>query len=236
MLTVNEIHTFYGRSHVLQGVCLEIHREEIVCLLGRNGVGKTTTLKSIMGLTPPKKGSVLLDDAELSGLKPHEIAKMGISYVPEERRVFPQLTVKENLVLGSRNRKGITEEEKASNLEKMYQYFPVLRSRHVQMGGTLSGGEQQMLTIARGLMGNPKLMLLDEPCEGLAPLVIKELSNIILLLTKNEGLTLLLVEQNAHLALKLSNRGYVLEKGMVTFEGSSQEMLESEEVKKRCGI
>lgn len=236
MLQVSDIHTFYGRSHVLQGVSLNVDAREIVCLLGRNGVGKSTTLKSITGLTPPRKGSVRFDGKEMRGMKPHEIVRRGISYIPEDRRIFPMLTVKENLVLGTKNLSNVNSEIKSGNLEKMYGYFPALRAREKQMGGTLSGGEQQMLTIARGLMGNPRLMLLDEPFEGLAPLITKELTKIVTLMCQEEGLTLLLVEQNARLALKLANRGYVLEKGSVTFEGPSDVMAASEEVKKRCGI
>lgn len=236
MLEVNNIHTFYGRSHILQGVSLTVEPREIVCLLGRNGVGKTTTLKSIIGLNPPRKGTICFEKEQISGLKPHEISRKGISYVPEERRIFPALTVKDNLVLGTKSLSSLTIEMKIKNLEKMYHYFPILNSRKKQMGGTLSGGEQQMLTIARGLIGNPRLMLLDEPFEGLAPLIVKELKKIISLLSQEDGLTLLLVEQNAHMALKLSNRGYVLEKGTVTFEGPSDVMRESDEVKKRCGI
>ena len=236
MLQVSDMHTFYGRSHVLQGVSLKVDAKEIVCLLGRNGVGKSTTLKSITGLTPPREGSVHFDGKEMRGMKPHEIARRGISYVPEDRRIFPMLTVKENLFLGTKNLSNVNFEIKSGNLEKMYGYFPALRARKKQMGGTLSGGEQQMLTIARGLMGNPRLMLLDEPFEGLAPMIIREIIKIITLMCQEEGLTLLLVEQNARLALKLANRGYVLEKGSVTFEGPRDIMLESEEVKKRCGI
>jgi branched-chain amino acid transport system ATP-binding protein len=217
-------------------VSLKVDAKEIVCLLGRNGVGKSTTLKSITGLTPPRKGSVRFAGKEMRGMKPHEIVRRGISYVPEDRRIFPMLTVKENLVLGTKNLSNVNSEIKNGNLEKMYGYFPALRARKKQMGGTLSGGEQQMLTIARGLMGNPRLMLLDEPFEGLAPLIIKELTKIVTLMCQEEGLTLLLVEQNARLALKLANRGYVLEKGSVTFEGPRDVMLASEEVKKRCGI
>ena len=236
MLELKEIHTYYGRSHILQGVSLNVQAGEIVCLLGRNGVGKSTTLKSIMGLVPPRSGSILLKGEEIAGVPTHEIAKKGISYVPEDRRIFPNLTVRENLILGTQNLQKPTPEIKRKNLEKMYAYFPRLGARKSQMGGTFSGGEQQMLTIARGLMGNPQLMLLDEPCEGLAPIIVQELTKIIPLLCQSEGLTLLLVEQNAHVALKLAQRGYVLEKGAVTYHGPSDEMRESEEVKKKCGI
>jgi branched-chain amino acid transport system ATP-binding protein len=236
MLEVKDIHTFYGRSHILQGVTLDMRAGEIVCLLGRNGVGKSTTLKSIIGLVPPRSGSILFKSEEIRGVSTHLIARKGISYVPEDRRIFPNLTIKENLVLGTQNLKNPTSEIKRKNLEKMCDYFPRLGVRKNQLGGTFSGGEQQMLTIARGLMGNPLLMLLDEPCEGLAPIIVQELTRIIPLLCQNEGLTLLLVEQNAHVALKLGQRGYVLEKGMVTYHGPCEEMKESEEVKRRCGI
>lgn len=236
MLELEQIHTFYGRSHILQGVSLSVHQKEIVCLLGRNGVGKTTTLKSIIGITTPRKGSIRFQNRVISGLKTYEISRRGISYVPEDRRIFPALTVGENLILGTKNLIDAGPEEKMENLEKMYNYFPILKARKKQSGGTLSGGEQQMLTIARGLMGSPKLMLLDEPFEGLAPLVVKELVKIISLLNQEEGLTLLLVEQNARMALKLANRGYVLEKGSITFEGTSEVMQDSEEVRIRCGI
>lgn len=236
MLAVENIHTFYGRSHILQGVSLSVAHKEIVCLLGRNGVGKSTTLKSIMGLNPPRKGMVRFEEKPISGLKAHEISRKGISYVPEDRRVFPTLTVKENLILGGKSAKDVNTRQKLKNLQKMYQYFPILDTRKKQLSGTLSGGEQQMLTIARGLMGNPKLMLLDEPFEGLAPLVVKELVTLIPLLCREEGLTMLLVEQNARMALKIAHRGYVLEKGSVTFQGESGLMRESDEVKRRCGI
>lgn len=236
MLKLEEIHTFYGLSHILQGVNLEVQVGEVVCLLGRNGVGKTTTLKSIIGLVSPRKGRVIFCDQEIQGKKPHEISRLGISYVPEDRRVFPMLTVKENLTLGTKNATHFTINEKDHNLKRMYSYFPILREREKQLGKTLSGGEQQMLTVARGLMGNSKLMLLDEPSEGLAPLIVKELMSIIVRLCQEEGLTLLLVEQNARLALKISKRGYVLEKGIVKFEGASDDLLESKEVRERCGL
>ena len=236
MLALENIHTFYGRSHILQGVSLSVQPKEIVCLLGRNGVGKTTTLKSIIGLTPPRSGAIRFENKEISGLKTHEISRKGISYVPEDRRIFAALTVEENLILGAKNLIGANSETKKINLGKIYNYFPILRARKKQSGGTLSGGEQQMLTIARGLMGSPKLMLLDEPFEGLAPLIVKELAKIISLLSREEGLTILLVEQNARMALRMADRGYVLEKGSITFEGTSGVMRESEEVKRRCGI
>jgi len=236
MLKVEDINTFYGLSHILQGVSLEIQDGEIVCLLGRNGVGKTTTLKSIIGLTPPRDGKIIFKGEQIQGRKPHEVSRLGISYVPEDRRIFSMLTVKENLILGTKNASGMNLEQKIRNLERVYNYFPILREREKQHGRTLSGGEQQMLTVARGLMGNSQLMLLDEPSEGLAPLIVKELMSIIFRLCHEEGLTLLLVEQNARLALRISKRGYVLEKGVVKFEGPCETLLESQEVKERCGL
>jgi len=236
MLKVDHIHTFYGLSHILQGTSLEVQAGEIVCLLGRNGVGKTTTLKSIIGLTPPREGKVIFKGEEIQGKRPHEISRLGISYVPEDRRIFPLLTVKENLILGTKNVIKMSLKQKKLNLERIYNYFSILREREKQLGRTLSGGEQQMLTVARGLMGNSQLMLLDEPSEGLAPLIVKELMSIIVRLCDEEGLTLLLVEQNARLALKVSRRGYVLEKGVVKFEGPSDYLLESREVRERCGL
>lgn len=236
MLDVTDLHTFYGRSHILQGVGLNVNAGEIVCLLGRNGVGKSTTLKSIIGLTPPRQGRVVFCEQELRGKFPHEISRLGISYVPEDRRVFPLLTVKENLILGTKNAGAITSMEKKSNLTRIYDYFPLLKLREKQRGSTLSGGQQQMLTIARGLMGNPKLMLLDEPFEGLAPLVIKELMEVIARLCGNEEMTILLVEQKARLALQMAQRGYVLEKGVVKCEGSSDFLLNSDEARERCGL
>ena len=236
MLTVKDIHSYYGLSHILQGVSLEIQKSEIVCLLGRNGVGKTTTLKSIMGLLPPESGTILLNNEDITGKRADEIARRGMSYVPEDRRVFPMLTVEGNLILGTKNLKMRNKKLKMDNLERMYTYFPVLKSRRKQLGGTLSGGEQQMASIARGLMGNPDVMLLDEPFEGLAPIVINDLMRVIPILCSEFGLTLLLVEQKIHLAIKLSDRGYIIEKGYVTYEGSRKMMETSVEIQQRCGV
>jgi branched-chain amino acid transport system ATP-binding protein len=236
MLELNGINTYIGLSHILHDVSLMVERGEIVCLIGRNGVGKTTTLKSIMGLTPPKNGKIRFEGKSLLGSPPHEIAREGISYIPEDRRIFPMLTVEQNLLLGTRNRRNMTQEKKKVNLDRVYHYFPVLHNKKKQLGGFLSGGEQQMLTIARGLMGSPKLMLLDEPCEGLAPIIVKELVGIITALAKQEKLTILLVEQNARVALNMADRGYVLEKGSVTFSGNCDMMKNSEEVKSCCSI
>jgi branched-chain amino acid transport system ATP-binding protein len=236
MLKVTDLNTYYGKSHILQGVNLEVRPGEIVCLLGRNGVGKSTTLKSIMGLVPPRKGSVLFEGKEIKGKRPDGIARMGISYIPEDRRIFSVLSVKNNLLVGTSNAEDMSKSEKDSNLEKVYSYFPILKEKADQAGGLLSGGQQQMLAVGRGLMGNPKLVLLDEPFEGLAPVIIWDLMEIIIKLCRNEKMTLLLVEQKAALALKMADRGYVLEKGIVKCEGTCQFLSESEEVRERCGI
>jgi branched-chain amino acid transport system ATP-binding protein len=236
MLEVEGINTYIGLSHILHDVTLLVERGEIVCLIGRNGVGKSTTLKSIMGITPPKRGKISFEGKDLLGYATHEIAREGISYIPEDRRIFPMLTVEQNLLLGTRNGRHMTGEKKKTNLSRVYSYFPALHNKKKQLGGFLSGGEQQMLTIARGLMGSPKLMLLDEPCEGLAPIIVKCLVEIINVLSKQENLTILLVEQNARVALNLADRGYVLEKGVVTFSGACEIMKDSEEVKNCCSI
>ncbi|MGH7059829.1 MAG: ABC transporter ATP-binding protein [Stellaceae bacterium] len=219
LLAVEDIHTAYGLSRVLFGVSLEIAEGECVCLLGRNGVGKTTTMRSVMGLTPPSGGRVLWQGREITGWAPHRVARAGIGFVPEDRRIFAELTVRENLEVGERaaHRPG------RWTIEAVGDLFPVLRERRDQRGGFLSGGEQQMLTIARTLMGNPQLLLLDEPSEGLAPLVVEMLGDKIAEL-KAQGLTILLAEQGADFALALADRVYVLEKGAVRFSGAAAEL------------
>lgn len=236
MLEVKDLNTFYGKSHILQGVNLEVHEGEIVCLLGRNGVGKSTTLKSIMGLVRPSRGTIGFQGKQIQKMRPDVIARMGISYIPEDRRIFSKLSVKENLMIGTSNAVDMTKSEKADMLEKAYMYFPILKEKESQGGGYLSGGQQQMLAIARGLMCDPKLVLLDEPFEGLAPVIIWELIDIIRKLCETEKMTLLLVEQKAALALKMSDRGYVLEKGLVKCEGTCEFLSGSEEVRERCGL
>jgi branched-chain amino acid transport system ATP-binding protein len=217
LLEVKGINTFYGLSHILFNVSLEVEEGEAVCLLGRNGVGKTTTLRSIMGLTPPRSGSIKLMGKELKGKQPFEIYRLGIGLVPEDRIVFPDLTVRENLEIAIK--KGQTGKDRGGwTIEKVHRLFPILQERDKQWGGTLSGGEQQMLTIARTLMGNPQLLLLDEPSEGLAPLVVRAIEEQTLLL-KKEGMTILLSEQNSSFALTISDRGYILEKGQVAWQG-----------------
>jgi len=236
MLEVKDLNTFYGKSHILQGVNLDVGEGEIVCLLGRNGVGKSTTLKSIMGLVTPSRGTVTFEGKQIQKMRPDVIARMRISYIPEDRRIFSRLSVKENLLIGTSNAPDMTKARKEAMLEKAYMYFPILKEKESQGGGYLSGGQQQMLAIARGLMCDPKLVLLDEPFEGLAPVIIWELIDIIKKLCETEKMTLLLVEQKAALALKMSDRGYVLEKGLVKCEGTCQFLSESEEVRERCGL
>ena len=226
LLEVKDINTFYGISHILFNISMEINEGEVVCILGRNGVGKTTTLKTIMGLTPSSSGSILFEGFDIRGKQPFEIARIGIGFVPEDRIIFPDLTVKENLEMGiKRKRKGHW------SLEQVYKMFPILKQREAQMGSTLSGGEQQMLTIARTLMGNPRLLMLDEPSEGLAPLIVKELTSQIQSL-KTEGMPILLSEQNASFTLDLSDRAYILEKGHVQWAGEVDELRETPDIMK----
>jgi branched-chain amino acid transport system ATP-binding protein len=235
MLAVTDIHTFYGRSYILRGVSLEIQIDEIVCVLGRNGVGKTTTLKSIMGIVVPRSGQVLFAGKRITGLSPHLVSKMGIGYVPEDRRIFHGLTVRENLNLGFGNVRSASDSWKRDRLETIFRHFPILKERMRQAGDTLSGGEQQMLAIARSLVGDTRLMLLDEPTEGLSPLVVKNLLRIIQEI-RQSGVAILLVEQNAKIAIQISDRGYILEKGVVCFMGTKQELETSTVVRERCGI
>lgn len=234
MLELRNVNSYYDLSHILQGVSLEVKEKEVVCLLGRNGVGKTTTLKSVMGLIRKKSGEISFKGTQIGRLRPFEISKLGICYVPEDRRIFPGLTVKENLILGTKATK-ISGDVKKQRLNKIFEYFPILEKRKRQLGDTFSGGEQQMLAIARGLMADPELMLLDEPSEGLAPIVVKSIMSIIRQI-REIGIAMLLVEQNARMALEISDRGYVLEKGKISFQGSCEEMKGSAEVRERCGL
>ena len=227
MLQVEEIHTYYGLSHILFGVSLEIKEGEIVCLLGRNGAGKSTTMKSIIGLTPPKEGLIRFKGQPTAGKKPFMLARMGIGYVPDDRRVFADLTVGENLEISERN---LTEG--GWNKERVYQFFPALEQIDTRRAGYLSGGEQQMLTIARALMTNPDLLLLDEPTEGLAPLIVELLEEQIAKL-KEAGLTVLLAEQNLDVALRLSDRGYVIDNGVIRYEGSIEDLKNNDEVRNK---
>ena len=238
LLDVKEIHTAYGLSRVLFGVSIDVHAGECVCLLGRNGVGKSTTMRSIIGLTPPQSGHVRWKARDITGWPPYRVARAGIGFVPEDRRVFAELTVWENLdVAAKRSRTapgtGHPRSEPGNHaplqwtVEKVFDLFPKLRELSSRQGGYLSGGEQQMLTIARTLMGNPELLLLDEPSEGLAPLVVDHLQEQIALL-KRGGLTILLAEQNVDFSLALADRVYVLEKGSIRFSGPAARLREDE--------
>ncbi len=230
ILEVQAINTYYETSHILFDVSLSVDRGEIVCLLGRNGAGKTTTMRSIMGLTPPKKGSVRFNGEELRGRPTHYIAQKGMGYVPDNRLIFPDLTVLENLEIGVKVPKNFQGEP--WTLQRIYELFPILAERKHQPGGTLSGGEQQMLTVGRTLMGNPELLLLDEPVEGLAPLVVKDLGRQILKI-KAAGQTILFSEQNVNFATLTSDRAYVIDRGRIRYHGSIEELSTNEEIKKK---
>jgi branched-chain amino acid transport system ATP-binding protein len=222
IVLVEDVHTYYGKSHILHGVTLHVQPGEVVGLLGRNGVGKSTTLKTIMGLVRPSHGSVLLDGNAITGLPAHKLARLGIGYVPEDRRIFRLLTVMENLRTGL-DRNGVSEERKAALLDKVFTYFPVLAERRDQAGGTLSGGEQQMLAIARAMMLEPKIILLDEPTEGLMPRMVSQIRQIIDVLHR-EGVAILLVEQNVPLTLEASERVYIMERGLVRHHCAASEI------------
>jgi branched-chain amino acid transport system ATP-binding protein len=222
LVIVEDLHTFYGKSHILHGVSLSVGRGEVVGLLGRNGVGKSTTLKTIMGLVSPSQGKVLFEGKPVTGMPAHKIARLGIAYVPEDRRIFKLLTVMENLRTGL-DRSGITEARKQELLAKVFEYFPVLAERRNQAGGTLSGGEQQMLAIARAMMLEPKIILLDEPTEGLMPRMVSQIREIVAALHR-EGVAILLVEQNVPLTLEASQRVYFMEKGAVRHHAVASEL------------
>jgi branched-chain amino acid transport system ATP-binding protein len=236
MLRVENINTYYGTSHILHNVSLEVQDGEIVVLLGRNGVGKSTTLKSIMGIAPSRSGKIILNGEEITRLTPDKIARKGISFIPEDRRIIPNLTVFENLKLGMLIRgKNVNLNE---TLEMVFHYFPKLKERLNQIGESLSGGEQQMLTTARGLVANPRLMMIDEPTEGLAPIIVEEIWEMLEKLHENK-VTILLVEQNYEMSLKLSTnlRAYILEKGHIRMSGTRQELhARQEEVEKYLGV
>lgn len=229
MLKIDNIDVYYGAIHALKGISLEVNEGEIVTLIGANGAGKSTTLRTISGLLKPKTGSITFLGQSIACVRAHEIVKKGISQVPEGRRVFAEMTVMENLDLGAFVRKdkaGIQQD-----LKHVFELFPRLEERKNQSAGTLSGGEQQMLAMGRALMSRPKLLLLDEPSMGLAPLLIKEIFNIIVDINKS-GTTVLLVEQNANMALSIANRAYVLETGRITLSGKAQDLAASEDVRK----
>ena len=223
MLEVEDIHTYYGDSHILQGVSLHVEPGELVCLVGRNGAGKTTTIRSIIGFNKPRTGRVVFQGKELTGQPPFRIAQRGIGLVPQGRRIFPDLSVRENLLFA--HKKG-----GSWDLNKVYEVFPRLKERQNNRGDQLSGGEQQMLAIARALLMNPSLILMDEPSEGLAPLIVREIGRIINEV-KTEGLSVLLVEQNLALGLSVADRCYVLNKGQIVYESGPDELRQNEQVK-----
>ena len=225
MLSVKGIHTYYGLSHILYDVSLEVSKGEIVGLLGRNGAGKSTTMRSIGGLTPPRQGTITFDGAPLAGKKAYQLVRQGIAYVPDDRRVFADLSVDDNLEITYRRN---AEWDK----DRVYDIFPALRGIKDRRSGNLSGGEQQMLTIGRSLMTGPELLLLDEPTEGLAPLIVRDLEQQILRL-RDAGISILLSEQNIKSAMKLIGRAYVIDNGRIRFEGTVAELEANEEIKKR---
>lgn len=225
---VRDLHSYYDKSHVLHGVSMELNPKEIVCLLGRNGVGKTTTLKSIIGIVRPRQGSIRFKGEELMGKQPFQIARMGIGFVPEERRIFGSLTVHENLLIGVRKRP--SQVGNNWTIDRVYTAFPMLKMRQDNKGRHLSGGEQQVLTIARTLLGNPELLLVDEPTEGLAPLIAMEVLNILGQI-RDSGLTVLMVEQNFRGAIKIASRFYVMSKGQIVYEGDGPSLLQAEHIR-----
>jgi branched-chain amino acid transport system ATP-binding protein len=229
LLEVEKVNTFYGLSHILFDVSLAVKNGETVCLLGRNGAGKSTTLKSIMGLVTARSGIINFKEQNISDKSAHSIAKMGIGFVPEDRRIFPNLSVKANLEVA---RKPSPKGSYDWDFDRIYHIFPILEERNDQSGGMLSGGEQQMLTIARSLMGNPELLLIDEPSEGLSPIVVEVVKKQIIQLQK-EGMAMLIVEQNSDFVLSVSNRAYILEKGVIKYTGKAKELQADKEVKKK---
>ena len=226
MLEVKETVVRYGAITALHGISFEVQEGEIVTLLGANGAGKTTTLRMLSGLHPPAEGKILFEGQDISKTKAHEFTSLGISHVPEGRRIFPQMSVQENLEMGAFGRRGSISDD----MDKMYGIFPILKERRKQMGGNLSGGEQQMLAIARSLMGRPRLLLLDEPSMGLAPMIVETIFRIIGDI-RADGTTVLLVEQNAAHALRLADRGYVMENGRIVFGDTAHNLLHDERVR-----
>jgi branched-chain amino acid transport system ATP-binding protein len=228
MLKIEDLHVYYGEVHALRGVSLEVRQGEVVALLGNNGAGKTTTLKSISGLLPPKRGTIAFEGQSLTGIPAHDVVGRGIAHVPEGRRIFKRLTVRENLTLGAflRNDRAIAED-----LERMLTLFPVLRERLTQVAGTLSGGEQQMLAVGRALMARPRVLLLDEPSMGLSPVLTERIFQTIVDINR-QGTTILLVEQNAAMALAIAHRGYVIETGAIVLTGTAKELAGNDQVRR----
>ncbi|MBN2617626.1 MAG: ABC transporter ATP-binding protein [Spirochaetales bacterium] len=230
MLKIDNIHTYYGHIHALKGISLEVEQGEIISLIGANGAGKSTTLLSISGLEKPRTGTITFNGEDLTKLSPEKIVNLGITQAPEGRRIFPNLTILENLELGAFLRNDKKQIKK--DIEFMYGLFPILGQRRNQLGGTLSGGEQQMLTISRALMMEPKLLLLDEPSLGLAPIIVQQIFDIIKKMNDEYNITVFLVEQNANQALKISDRGYVLQNGVITLTDTGENLLKNDEVRR----
>ncbi len=230
MLKIENVNTYYGHIQVLDNVAIEVSRGEIITLIGANGAGKSTILMSISGIVPPRSGNIIFEGQNITNMPPDEIVAQGILQVPEGRRIFPHLTVTENLDMGSFLRKDTREIK--TDMEYVFELFPILARRRQQAGGTLSGGEQQMLAISRALMARPKLLLLDEPSLGLAPIIVRQIFDIIRKINEENKTTIFLVEQNANLGLKTSHRGYVMENGRISMSGSSADLLVNEEVKR----
>jgi len=232
LLDVDEIHSYYEKSHILHGVSLKLGKGELVCLLGRNGVGKSTTLKSVMGIVQPREGSILFDGQDLIGKEPYQISRMGIGFVPEDRRIFRSLTANENLLMGIKRGKNEASSKQGWTIEKVYETFPQLKERRDSKGAHLSGGEQQMLTVARTLMGNPQLMLIDEPTEGLAPTILKDVLNMLSAI-RESGVAILMVEQNFKAAIKIADQFYIMSKGQIVFEGDDQALMAAQDVRRQ---
>ncbi len=230
MLKLNEVETYYGNIQALKGISLEVNEGEIITLIGANGAGKSTTLMSICGIVPSRSGSIMFEGAELTKMIPDKIVRKGVVQVPEGRRIFPDLSVQENLDMGAFLRKD--KEAIKQELEYIYELFPILAQRKNQAGGTLSGGEQQMLAISRALMTRPRLLLLDEPSLGLAPLIVQQIFEIIQKINKEQGTTIFLVEQNANQALKIAHRGYVMENGVISLNDTSENLLANDDVRR----
>ena len=223
LLEATNLNTYYGESHALQDMSLSVDEGEVVALLGRNGMGKSTTMKTIMGLLKPRSGKVMFDGRDVTGLKPHKVARAGIGYVPEERRIFPNLSVLDNLMMGVKGGTIDTSKPDAWTIEKIFAHFPFMRDRTNQKGALLSGGEQQMLTIGRTLMGNPRLLMVDEPTEGLSPVMVKEVRDVLEEIGKS-GISILLVEHNLKVAMSLANRVYLMGKAHLGFTGTLEEL------------
>lgn len=227
MLEINDIHTYYGESYVIQGLSFELEKGEVSSLLGRNGAGKTTTLMSITGINPPRRGRILYENRDITGFKPYEVARLGIALVPEDRRIFSTLRVEENLSIAIRNSK-----QRKKSLDEIYRQFPILGKRRHHRGNQLSGGEQQILAIARALMTGPNLLLLDEPTEGLAPIIVEQITDTILDLRKR-GITILLVEQNFEMTLRAASWHYVIDNGRIIYTGSNEDLIANDELRNK---